>query len=114
MLSEDEKQIVFDYYYQITMRSGSAEIAIFKLMEQPILAFDPIFNEIDNIKRSGVKLYFVYGDRDWIDTDMANVRISSQLKEKGEKVFILEDCDHHLYFDNPEELLDTLDECMAD
>ena len=96
------------------MREGSAERSIFKIMEMPILAYTPIFNELETISSYGIDLYIVYGDRDWIDTDMGNVKISERLKEAGYKVYILEDCDHQLYLDNPQDLLDTLDECMTD
>lgn len=92
------------------MRNGTAEKAIFKFMEMPILAYTPIFDGIDQMKNDGIDMYFVYGDRDWIDTDMGGEHISKKLKSRGEKVFILDDCDHQLYLDNPVQLLETLDE----
>ena len=95
------------------MIQNSGEESIFRIMENPIIAYTPIFYEVDKIISKGTQVFFVYGDRDWIDTDMSGIHISSKLKEAGYKVYMLDDWDHHLYLDNPEGLLQTLDECMA-
>eukprot|EP00344_Euplotes_crassus_P002978 CAMPEP_0197007416 /NCGR_PEP_ID=MMETSP1380-20130617/40475_1 /TAXON_ID=5936 /ORGANISM="Euplotes crassus, Strain CT5" /LENGTH=71 /DNA_ID=CAMNT_0042427485 /DNA_START=223 /DNA_END=434 /DNA_ORIENTATION=- len=71
------------------MRNGSGERAIFKLMKMPILAYTPIYDELDKFKEHGIDLAFVYGDRDWMNTDMNEINISAQLQQKGEKVYIL-------------------------
>jgi pimeloyl-ACP methyl ester carboxylesterase len=109
-LDDDEKLIAHQYLYQTSMINGTAEKAIFRLMEMPILAYSPIFDGIDKMKKDGIELYFVYGDRDWIDTDMGGEHMSKVLKDRGEKVFVLDDCDHQLYLDNPVQLLESLDE----
>ena len=81
-------------------------------MRNPIMAFTPIFNELDTFKFNGIEVFIVYGDRDWMDTDLNIAKVSDQLIEKGEKVFILQDSNHHLYLDNPKELLGILQKCM--
>mmetsp|Transcript_18153 Transcript_18153/g.16062 ORF Transcript_18153/g.16062 Transcript_18153/m.16062 type:complete len:87 (+) Transcript_18153:952-1212(+) len=86
------------------MTEGSGENAIYKLMKMPILAYSPIINELEKYHEQGIDICFVYGDRDWIDTNMNGTHISQQLRDKGEKVFIIDDCDHHLYLDNPVQL----------
>ena len=70
---------------------NSGEESIFKIMENPILAYTSIFYEVDKIIERGTKIYFVYGDRDWIDTDMGGKHISAKLKEAGYKVYMLND-----------------------
>ena len=94
------------------MIQNSGEKAIFKLMEMPILAFTPLFNDLEDLTSNNIDVSFVYGDLDWIDTDMSNTRISRKLIEAGYNVKYVKDSDHHLYFDNPEGLLETLDETM--
>ena len=111
-LSDKEKAIIYRYFYQITMIQNSGEKAIFKLMEQPILAFTPLFNDLEDLTSNNIDVSFVYGDLDWIDTDMSDTRISRKLIEAGYNVKYVKDSDHHLYFDNPEGLLETLDETM--
>lgn len=96
------------------MRAGISERAILKMMESPILAYTPIYNEINRIKNDGIDLYIVYGDRDWIDTSMGDLPISMRLKEEGEKVYYVEDAEHQFFLDNPDGVLDTLDDCMSD
>jgi len=79
-------------------------------MKMPILAYTPIFNELDKLKSEGIEMCFVYGDRDWIDTSLGGTNVSVMLKERGEKVFTIHDSDHHLYLDNPQQLLEILNQ----
>ena len=81
-------------------------------MKMPILAHTPIFNELDKFKSQGIEKSFVYGDRDWIDTWMGGPPVSEMLRERGEKVYIIEDSDHHIYLDNSDQLLEILDEIL--
>ena len=83
-------------------------------MEMPILAHTPIFNELDRFKEQGIDVAFLYGDRDWIDTQMGDLHVSQLLKKRGEKVYILDDSDHHLYLDNHLQLLEILDELILE
>ena len=43
-----------------------------------------------------------------MNTDFNNQKISEVLAEKGENVTIIDHSDHHIYFDNPEDLLVSL------
>ena len=79
-------------------------------MKTPIVAYTPIFNELDTYHSHGIDITFVYGDRDWLNTAMNGRKVSKQLKDRGEKVLMVEDSDHHLYMDNPQGLLETLDQ----
>ncbi|CAI2369950.1 unnamed protein product [Moneuplotes crassus] len=111
-MTDTEKEVAGRYLYQLLMREQSGEKAIFKLMKMPILAYTPIYDELDKLNSHKIEISFVYGDRDWIDTQMGGTNVSQLLKRRGEKVSIIHDSDHHLYLDNPEDLLDSLDEEM--
>mmetsp|Transcript_16368 Transcript_16368/g.18201 ORF Transcript_16368/g.18201 Transcript_16368/m.18201 type:complete len:91 (+) Transcript_16368:402-674(+) len=68
-----------NYIFQTSLRKGPGERAMMKVMEMPILARTPIYNELDNLKDQGIDIWFVYGDRDWIDTNMSGIHVSQLL-----------------------------------
>eukprot|EP00344_Euplotes_crassus_P003544 CAMPEP_0197001316 /NCGR_PEP_ID=MMETSP1380-20130617/6039_1 /TAXON_ID=5936 /ORGANISM="Euplotes crassus, Strain CT5" /LENGTH=103 /DNA_ID=CAMNT_0042418925 /DNA_START=146 /DNA_END=454 /DNA_ORIENTATION=+ len=82
-----------DYLFQLNMRNGPAEKAISKLLILPILAHTPIFDNLDTYRAAGITTYFVYGDRDWLDTFLNGPPVSEQLREKGENVYVIENSD---------------------
>lgn len=83
-------------------------------MEYPILAFDPIYDQVDKIQEHGIPISFVFGDRDWADTKVGGTKVSKQLQDKGVKCLVLKDSDHNVFLDNPDDLLDDLDERMKE
>ena len=91
--------------HQVFMRDGSTEYAIFICFELGMYAVNPL--ELEN--RLGTPNFelpvsFIYGDRDWMDYRGGD-RVIEKNKHKGglSQVYIVNDCDHHLYLDNPNE-----------
>ena len=78
------------------------------MFEHGLLTDNPIIDHIDDLKDQGIEVSFYYGSRDWMNTDFNDKKISEILIERGEKVFIIDNSDHHLYFDNPDELIQSL------
>ena len=73
------------------MLRSSGENSLYKILKTSVLANNPYFDDVIDLKDRGMKISFVYGDRDWLDTDMNDVKISQQLKDAGFKVDVLED-----------------------
>lgn len=78
------------------------------------MAETPYFDDLKDLKDKGMDISFVYGDEDWLDTDLNEVKVSEQLKKAGFKVDVLEKCGHHLYFDNYDDLLKSMDDTLQD
>lgn len=94
------------------MLKESGENALYKILRTHALAYSPYFDDLEELRRNNIEVSFVYGDKDWLDTDINKKKVSQQLKEAGYKVDILENCGHHLYFDNYEGLLKLMDETL--
>ena len=43
-----------------------------------------------------------------MNTDFNEKKVSDILLGRGEKVYIIDNSDHHLYFENPDDLIDNL------
>ena len=78
------------------------------MFEHGLFTDNSIIDHIDDLKEQGIEVSFYYGSRDWMDTDFNDKKISEILIERGEKVFIIDNSDHRLYFDNPDELVQSL------
>lgn len=105
-LPEEEFNTMLDYMHQIFMRDGSTEYAIFICFTMGMWAINPLESEI-RLSNPGFNLpmSFFYGDRDWMDED-AGRRIVSKNKYESSKlsaVYTVNNSDHHMYLDNPEE-----------
>ncbi len=88
------------------MRDGSTEYAIFICFHPGTYAINPLEGE-NRLKNPDLDLpiSFFYGDRDWMDHRAgrrvleANRYVSSKLSV----VYTVNNSDHHMYLDNPEE-----------
>ena len=89
------------YLQQSLMKSASTEYAIFLSFNHLLQAFHPLDRD-DRLNTIPIPVSFYFGDRDWMLTD-AGHKIVEKNPYKGlhSNVFIIEDSDHHLYFDNP-------------
>jgi len=104
-LKDDEREQMATYMHQCFMREGSTEYAIFICFELGMYAVNPL--ELEN--RLGnpefdCPISFIYGDIDWMDF-RGGERIIAKNKYKDglSQVYIVNECDHHLYLDNPSE-----------
>ena len=56
-----------------------------------------------------IPVSFYFGDRDWMLTDAGEKIVSmNPFKDTHSHVYIIENSDHHIYFDNPVSFADTI------
>ena len=82
-----------------------------------MFALHPL-EEDDRLGGISIPVSFFYGDRDWMPKE-GGIRVieKNPFKESHSHLHIIEDSDHHMYFDNPDEFskriiedLENLDE----
>ena len=93
-----------DYMYQIYSRPGTTEHALMICVGETILAHVPLGTP-DKLLNPKLKfgVSFIYGDSDWIrpiDEDAPD-RVVEMHKDKGSKLYSLQESGHLLHFDNP-------------
>ncbi|CAI2370262.1 unnamed protein product [Moneuplotes crassus] len=111
-MPEEEFEIIYRYLYQVTLKPASAESAIHVLFTRNFIPKHPLIEAIDapdGFKARGIDTCFIYGDSDWLDMNMNGPKVSAVLAEEGHNVHVLEDSDHHLFFDNVEGLLKIIE-----
>ena len=106
-LDEDHKPVLKEYLYQICALKGSGEYGINYMFNQIVFAINPVIKDLEFLKDK-VDICFMYGTHDWMDLDFHGEPVSQTLKNMGVKVYMIEDSDHHLYIDNPDELFKML------
>lgn len=102
-ISKEEENVILTYLEQISSLSGSGEYGLALVVNPGSWAKNPLVNRIHTLK---VPMAFCFGDRDWVKPDGAH-----EVLEKSEgKVLIhtLKGSDHHMYWDNPEGLAETI------
>ena len=109
-IPQDDFDTMYNYFTQIFMRKGSSESALHSLFEYGIIPYTPIIDSLKDFKEQGIEVSFHYGTRDWMDTEFNGEKVSQILKEEGADVYMVDDADHHLYFDNPQEMMCRLNE----
>jgi cardiolipin-specific phospholipase len=107
-ISAEEQHALGTYLPQVLMRAGSTEYALF-------VCFRPFMKAIQGLESEEIvpslpmPVSFVYGDNDWMRMDMDGALRAKQLRDSKEgfytEVYELKECGHHLYMENPEELL---------
>lgn len=105
------------YLHQTLLREGSTEYALFVCFDHLMFALHPLEDD-DRLGGVPIPVSFFYGDRDWMmKIGGENVVKKNPFKEKHSHVHIIEDSEHHMYFDNPEDFakkilldLENLDE----
>ena len=116
-LDDEDFNAIGSHLFQVSMRSGSAENAIHIMFTHNFVPCHPLIEDIESengFKANNIDTCFIYGDSDWLDLALNGLKISEVLKEEGHNVHVLPDSDHHLYFDNPEELLNIIQTQLAE
>ncbi|CAI2370287.1 unnamed protein product [Moneuplotes crassus] len=111
-LPKEEFEAIYHHLYQVTLKPASAESAIHVLFTRNFIPQHPLIEAIDapdGFKARGIDTCFIYGDSDWLDMNMNGPKVSAVLAEEGHNVHVLEDSNHHLFFDNVEGLLDIIE-----
>ncbi|CDW84782.1 UNKNOWN [Stylonychia lemnae] len=105
MLPPEEFDAMLNYMHQIFMKEGSSEYAIFICFHLGMYAINPLEAEerLGN-KNLNLPMSFWYGDRDWMDVEPGQKIVeNSKYGSKLNFVYVVNDSDHHMYMDNPEE-----------
>ncbi len=89
------------------MREGSTEYAIFVCFELGMWAINPLIDEerLSNPELN-LPISFFYGDLDWMDSNPGHQIVEANMYGGDKKIsscYIVNNSDHHMYIDNPEE-----------
>ena len=98
-LPEKEQIVMEEYLEQINLLPGSGEHAVNYILDFELWPYSPLCRRLPELK---APIAFFYGDRDWMVADGGY-----KTKERSEnlvQVHIISNSDHHMYWDNPEEL----------
>ena len=108
-LPKEEIILLEKYLEQINLLPGSGEFGITYILEEGAWARNPLAVRLPSLE---VPMAFIYGDRDWMDPkgglavqDRTNVPVV---------VKMVENSDHHLYWDNPKEFAESIVECVME
>lgn len=90
------------------LRKGSTEYSLFICFDHLLYAKHPL-EEDDRLGGVPIPISFFYGDRDWMKKD-GGIKVVDKNPYKGthSHVYIISDSNHHMYFDNPEELVNKI------
>ena len=82
---------------------GSSEYILFECFDELMFAKEPLERE-DRLGQLPIPVSFFYGAQDWIKRSGGD-NVVSQNPYNGtlSHVHIIENSDHHMYWDNPEE-----------
>lgn len=105
-VSDDDFDKLYNYLFQILMRKGSSEYALNIMFKHIFMTPTPIIESIEELSQKNIDVSFYYGTKDWMNTTLNDIHISQQLEMFGLKVYLVKESGHHLYFDNPENLIE--------
>ncbi|CAG9329883.1 unnamed protein product [Blepharisma stoltei] len=106
-LSQEENLAVGNYLEQINIMPGSGEYGLVYILEPGAWARSPLCVRFEE---ANIPLAFFFGDIDWVKPDGAR-----QLKKhySGKMlIYMISHSDHHLYWDNPEDLSEKMLEAI--
>ncbi|CDW82640.1 UNKNOWN [Stylonychia lemnae] len=84
--------------------NGSSEYSIYKCLNYDLFAIHPL-EEDDRLGGIQIPVSIFYGDRDWMPQEGAlNVINKNPYRGTHSHFHIIKNSNHHLYFDNPDEL----------
>lgn len=83
------------------MRPASTEYAIFLIMDIHLHAYHPLDRD-DRLGTLPIPVSVFFGDKDWmLAAGGQRIVDKNPFKDTHSHVYIIENSDHHLYFDNP-------------
>jgi pimeloyl-ACP methyl ester carboxylesterase len=90
------------YLHQIFLRPASGEYALNTILSPGSWAKNPLIHRLPALE---VPISFYYGAKDWMDPVPAMFLIEQKLVRDGSKLYFIDDSDHHLYLDNPVDMI---------
>jgi len=105
------------YMRDVLLRKGSVEYALFVIFDHFCFSKVPL-DVPERLSGLDMPISFIYGDRDWMKlVGTHTVLEKNPYKDKFSHMHSVENSDHHLYLDNPEQFaeiiledLETLDQ----
>lgn len=107
-LSVEEKEQLFPYFYQMAMSKKSGELAIGRITEISLAAYEPLHDELLDLKDQGIEIIIAYGEHDFLNTKFSGTPIADVLAEEGFEVSFIPDATHQVFFDKPKECVDVI------
>lgn len=113
-VNKDEEHIaaLVKYFHQIFLKPGSGENALHHLLLPGAWARKPLADRPELIEKITCPIGFFYGQKDWMDP-----KGGFQVCENfflSASIYITANADHHLYQDNPTDLVQQiLYECFG-
>ncbi|CAI2371549.1 unnamed protein product [Moneuplotes crassus] len=107
-LPKEEFEALYGHLYQVTLKPASAERAIHILFTRNFIPKYPLIeciNSPDGFKAKGIETCFIYGGADWLDMNMNGPKVSEVLSTEGHNVHVIPDADHHVFFENSDDLV---------
>ena len=97
-LEGEELESVTLWLEQIVMRKGCSEFGFAKMFPYFNRSEHAISNHLEEYKELGIEISFYYGTKDWMNTCFNGLNVSTQLEEAGQKVIMVPEAGHHIYF----------------
>ena len=90
------------------LRPASTDNALFICFDHLLFAKHPLELD-DRLGGLNLPISFFFGDRDWmLKHGSYNVLAKNFYRDQFSHFYVIENSDHHLYFDNPKGLSDAL------
>lgn len=102
-LPEKEQIVMEEYLEQINLLPGSGEHAVNYILDFELWPYSPLCRRLPELK---TPIAFFYGDRDWMVADGGYK--TKERSENSVQVHIISNSDHHMYWDNPQELAEKM------
>lgn len=99
-LPEEEAKIFAKYLYQTLLRKGSTEYALFNCFTFELFAIHALDSD-DRLCQLPIPVSFYFGDKDWMRKGGVSKIIENNPHKDQCRNILVENSDHHLYFDNP-------------
>lgn len=99
---EEELQEMKNYLHQIFLKPGSGEYALNTILSPGSWAKSPLIHRLPALE---VPVAFFFGANDWMDPVPAMYLTENKLLLNGGTLHFVIDADHHMYLDNPTEMV---------
>ena len=104
---EEEMPTLEKFVEQINLFPGSGEHGISYILDFSLWPYSPLCKRLPDLT---IPIAFFYGDRDWIVSDGGYK--TKEISSSQILVYTISNSDHHMYWDNPEELIQKIIEAL--
>ena len=104
---KNETDALNNFLEQVNLFPGSGEHGISYILDFSLWPYSPLCRRLPEIS---IPIAFFYGDRDWVVNDGGYS--TQKLSKSNVMVYIISNSDHHMYWDNYDELLEKMLEAL--